>query len=259
MQNRSNFVVNPMDPKAKNNAALCDAADLYEVERIRSLLGDGADVNTADQNGMTPLHFAANYDYSEESDRIGETITLLLEAGADVNLVNEDGWTPMHYAVFRMIDCNLQERLIGAGADLLIRNKEGQMPIHIPLEFGRTNDVRFLARFYEDKDIDIFVSTKIGRLDRIAKILDEYPAAVDFTDSYGSTPLMYAARIQNAPTNQAEIVKVLLDRGANPNIQNQGGITALHVADRPDVIKHLLEFGADPTIRDIKGETPSLL
>jgi len=247
-----------MDPKVKKNAELRDAADLYEVEGIRSLLSSGANVNAADHNGWTPLHFAANHDYPEESDRIGDTITLLLEAGADVNLMDEMGWTPMHYAVSRMIDYSLQKRLIEAGANLLIRNSEEKMPIHIPLEFGRTNDVRFLAQFYEDKDVDIFVATEIGRLDRITEILDKCPDVVDLTDSYGSTPLMYAAYIQDPPVNQAEVVEVLLDRGANPNIQNQGGITALHIADSPEVINQLLNFGADPTIRDINGETPSV-
>ena len=62
-------------------------------EEFAALLADGADVNTQDLYGDTPLH---NLLYREGADI--DTIELLLESGADVSLENEDGMTPAELA-----------------------------------------------------------------------------------------------------------------------------------------------------------------
>jgi ankyrin repeat protein len=57
----------------------------------------------------------------------------------------------------------------------------------------------------------------------------------------------------------SEIVKLLLEKRANPNIQNDFGKTALMEAlewmGNTDIVNLLLENGADPNIRDRHGET----
>lgn len=62
-------------------------------EEFVALLADGADVNTQDLYGDTPLH---NLLYGEGADI--DTVELLLESGADVSLENEDGMTPAELA-----------------------------------------------------------------------------------------------------------------------------------------------------------------
>ncbi|WP_161566937.1 M48 family metallopeptidase [Exiguobacterium sp. SL-10] len=62
-------------------------------EEFAALLADGADVNTQDLYGDTPLH---NLLYREGADI--DTIELLLDSGADVSLENEDGMTPAELA-----------------------------------------------------------------------------------------------------------------------------------------------------------------
>lgn len=62
-------------------------------EEFEALLADGADVNTQDLYGDTPLH---NLLYNEGVDI--DTVGLLLENGADVSLENEDGMTPAELA-----------------------------------------------------------------------------------------------------------------------------------------------------------------
>jgi ankyrin repeat protein len=54
-------------------------------------------------------------------------------------------------------------------------------------------------------------------------------------------------------------VKLLLEHGANPNIQDENGDTPLHWTaqwGRLDVVKLLLVYGADPTVKDKDGKTP---
>jgi len=59
--------------------------------------------------------------------------------------------------------------------------------------------------------------------------------------------------------NLAEVKRLVVDCGIDPNIQGFNGDTPLHFAARRDncvVVKLLLNHGADPTIRNKKGRTP---
>nr|XP_027071603.1 ankyrin-3-like [Coffea arabica] len=63
-----------------------------DVEAIKNCLGQGAKVNSRDQNGWTPLHRAAF------KGRI-ESVKVLINHGAEVDKVNDIGYTPLHLAV----------------------------------------------------------------------------------------------------------------------------------------------------------------
>ncbi len=229
---------------------LCDAANDHNVDAARSLIRAGADVNATDEFGMTPILLATRHDYPQEGGDLDAMIDFLINNGANINAVASDGWTPLHFAV-NYLSRDLMARLINAGAEVTLRNSDGRMPIHIALDHGRIDDVRFLADFYDEKDIDIFIASMIGRVDRVAQILDGSPMQANITDAYGSTPLMEAVG-----HDQIAVTTLLLDRGAQPNVQNEGGITALHLATIPRIIENLLAHGADPTIQDIKGLIP---
>lgn len=68
------------------------AARTGDVQAIKECLDQGANVNSKDQNGWTPLHRAAF------RGRI-ESVQLLLNYGAKVDLVDDIGYTPLHLAV----------------------------------------------------------------------------------------------------------------------------------------------------------------
>ncbi|KAL5331401.1 hypothetical protein ACEPPN_000931 [Leptodophora sp. 'Broadleaf-Isolate-01'] len=78
---------------------------------------------------------------------------------------------------------------------------------------------------------------------------------VDSTDSYGRTPLHWAAM-----NGHIEVVKQLLEKGANVAVANSsGGWTPLHQATwngHVEVVKQLLEKGANTTVTDSEGRTP---
>ena len=63
-----------------------------QVETIQCLLQGGADINSQDMNGATPLHRAVR-------TRCAEAVRCLLKAGADPLLKNKPGSTPFHLAV----------------------------------------------------------------------------------------------------------------------------------------------------------------
>jgi ankyrin repeat protein len=70
-----------------------------------------------------------------------------------------------------------------------------------------------------------------------------------------ATPIMCAAG-----ENHVEIVRFLLDNGANPQAQQADGNSALHHAAQNgssiEIIKALTEAGADPKLKNNKGDTP---
>lgn len=71
--------------------ALLRAARVDDAHGVKRCLGEGASVNGRDQNGWTPLHWAAF------KGRI-KSVKVLLEHGADVDTVDDAGYTPLHCA-----------------------------------------------------------------------------------------------------------------------------------------------------------------
>ena len=89
----------------------------------------------------------------------------------------------------------------------------------------------------------------------IVKLLLQSGAEPNLVNTYsGSTPLHLASSY-----GYTDIVRLLLEAGANPNITNGNGNTPLHLASSSgytDIVRLLLETGANPNIRDRNGNTP---
>ena len=97
----------------------------------------------------------------------------------------------------------------------------------------------------------------IRRGDRVraARLLKESPAAARAKGVGGITPLMYAVLY-----GDVVLARRLLDLGADPNIRNDAGATALMWAvDAPEAMRLLLERQAVPTVRSQDGPSPLLL
>ena len=83
------------------------------------------------------------------------------------------------------------------------------------------------------------------------KVLLEAGADPNLKDKYGKTALIWAS----AAEGHTEVVKVLLEAGADPNLKDEDGITALMGASTggyTEVVKVLLEAGADPNLKERK-------
>jgi ankyrin repeat protein len=87
------------------------------------------------------------------------------------------------------------------------------------------------------------------------RLLRGNPNSANGKGAAGSTPLMYAALYRDPAS-----LRLLLDKGADPNIRNDAGATALLWAvDDREVTRLLLDHAADPNIRSTDGLTPLLL
>ena len=96
-----------------------------EIELMRALLDKGADIESEDNNALTPLVYAICSTPSSD-----EAVNLLLERGAKVNICDiADGRTPLHYAALGG-ETKIMRVLLDAGADGTVRDDNGKMASH---------------------------------------------------------------------------------------------------------------------------------
>ena len=116
---------------AEADALLISAAGNGEKRRVRQLLSAGADVNTSDQNGYTPVMRAA------ENGHLS-VVKLLVAAGANVNV--SQGGESLLMKIVANGDLLTAERLVAAGADVNYAASNGQTALGI----ARANNHRDL-------------------------------------------------------------------------------------------------------------------
>ncbi|MCX5827124.1 MAG: ankyrin repeat domain-containing protein [Deltaproteobacteria bacterium] len=112
-----------------------------------------------------------------------------------------------------------------------------------------------LAYLKDKKGNSALIHAVANGHERIASVLLHITKQPDDVEpEKGFTPLLLAAT-----DGHTAMVRLLLEHGANPNMKNFDGVTALHNAvfeKQIDIVKLLLEYGADPTIKDRFGNTP---
>ncbi len=109
------------------------------------------------------------------------------------------------------------------------------------------------AHGYNNRTALIHASMNLNT--RKVQILLDHGVNVNAVQHLGETALMVVAQING---NINHIGKLLLKYGADPNIQDINGRTALHKAltnNNSMLVRYLLEHGADPNIQDYNGRT----
>jgi ankyrin repeat protein len=158
------------------DSPVADAAMRGDTAAVKTLVGKGADVNLAQGDGMTALHWTAlNGDVA--------TMNVLLAAGAKTAVVTRIGnYTPLHLAGSRGHAAAVS-RLLAAGGDPRAATATGVQPLHLAAQAGSAEAVRAL-------------------LDR--------GADVNATDgTHGRTPLIFAVS-----QNRLDAMKALIANGA---------------------------------------------
>jgi ankyrin repeat protein len=127
------------DPElAAENARLSNE---YRIANTSRLINEGADVNAADDQGLTPLHFAVQRDSVE-------VVRLLLDAGAEVNATDANGETPLYKAVRASITpakVDIIKILREQGADPTIQTAKGSSALRYLSRFGRPEEREVFA------------------------------------------------------------------------------------------------------------------
>ncbi len=178
------------------DSPVADAAMAGDIEAVRALLTNGADVNAPQGDGMTALHWAA------EAGNV-EMVGMLLYAGANVQGVTRLGdYTPLHLASKAGKE-GVISQLLEAGADPSAPTSTGDVtPLHFAAASGSAATVDALL----DHGADVNVQESVR----------------------GQTPLMLAAGL-----NRIEVLQTLLGNDADPSIHSVAvDIPVIQRADR---------------------------
>jgi ankyrin repeat protein len=209
---------------AAESAALADAAEHRDWASVRTLVQKGAaDVNTAQADGTTALHWAVFHD---EAD----AVRLLLRSRATVNAVNRYGVPP-----------------------LALASTNGNAPIvALLLEAGADAN----ATMKGDETV-LMLAARSGNVEAV-KALIAHGAKVDARERRGQTALMWAAA-----EGHTAVVHALIDAGANPKATVDSGFTPFFFAVREghlEVGRALLAAGIDVNamLRSQGGTTPGV-
>ena len=256
------------------SAVASELAELIETGQRREaieLIQSGAEVNEAQGDGTTPLHWAV---YGVDL----ELTTLLLEHGADPNVRNAFGSDPLGEAI-RVAAEDIVRLLLDAGADATTTNVDGQTSLMLAARAGSTEVARLLIEQGVDvnareawRNQSALIWAADARQPEIVDLLIEHGAEIDFRAASidwpsqitsepraqyrpvgGLTPLLYAAR-----SGCTACVRSIVAAGADIDRPTPEGMTPLMIAidnEALDTALMLLELGANPHVWDWYGRT----
>jgi ankyrin repeat protein len=239
--------------------ALMFAVRQGSLETVRTLVSAGADVNKAAVDESSPLLVAVQNGHYDIA-------SFLLDHGADPNQVNVKGWSPLYLAVSNRnalttaVPAPSTDGVLDFIKLLLDRGANPNHQITVRAEVHQANTSLWLK---EAGATPLLRAALCGDLPLVRMLL-AYGANPFTPAADGTTPLMVASGVgwaegftfEYSPDQTFELVKLLLDLGANVNEGNQDGITALHGAAYKGanrVVQLLVDRGGDLAAKD-KGE-----
>ena len=205
------------------------------------LLDHGANAHAENDEGKIPLHLVSQGDCDSQEHGVS-IVQLLLQRGVDVHAQDKDRDTPLHSAAFSgMLD--IAKVLLDHGANANAKNKQGKTSLHQVArgKYGSEDHGIGVARLLMERDVDVLAQDKdhdtalhlaafSGRLE-IVKLLIDHGANTAAENDNGELPLHLVSQGQYvSKENGVGIVQLLLDRGADVNAPDSHQDTPLHSA-----------------------------
>jgi ankyrin repeat protein len=172
------------------------AAAQGHLESLRTLIGEGANLNALDGNGRTPLHVAAFQGH-------GPAARVLIEAGADPALLDHQRYDAVTIVSVRD-DVPTLKALLAAGAS-----------------------ARLTTSIYDGTAL--IAAAHLGH-DGIVRELIRAGAPLDHVNNLGWTALIEAVILGDGGKRHMETVRALVDAGADLQIGDRQGVTPLQHA-----------------------------
>jgi ankyrin repeat protein len=250
--------------------SVADLAKARDAAAVKALLKTGADVNAAQGDGMTALHWAAaNGDAAlaqmllsaganiRATTRLGgitpllmasqaghaQVVATLLASGADANSMTATGATALMLAA-RSGNTETVTRLVETGADINAKEKGfGQTALMVAAGLDRADVVKLLM----SRGADWKAASSIADV----KALSQSPS-----DDAAGRPQ------QQAPSRGPDVAGVTRGYRYNELIGAQGGLTALHFAARQGsaaAARALVEAGANVNLLSPGDQATPLL
>ena len=266
------FVVSLALAAAVSAAPLVDAVKSGDRTAAMAMLDKRVDVNAAEADGTTALHWAV-----QRGDL--DLVQRLIRAGANVKAKNDYGSTPMSEAAV-LARAPILEALLKAGADVESPNADGQTALMVVARTSQVDAARLLIARGANVNA---VEKWRGQTALMWAVAQNQPAMVKELIAHGAdvnarstinnwqrqvtaepraiyrpagglTPLLYAAR-----EGCAECARLLVDAGADLNLGDPENISPLLMAimnGRFDTASYLIKKGASPNKWDFWGRAP---
>lgn len=172
------------------------AAEQGQLELLKNCLEKGVDINTTNRQGCTAIVNASlNKHY--------ECVSFLISAGADINKQDQTCFNPF------LLSC--------LNDDLTL----------LRLVLPAKPNLDLLTRF---GGVGITPASEKGHVDIVRELLEKTDINVNHTNFVGWTPLLEAIVLNDGGEKQQQIVKLLLDHGANPHMTDKYGKKPLELA-----------------------------
>ena len=209
---------------AAEDLRLVQAVERNDSAAVAALLSEGVDVNAAQPDGATALHWAAHWD-------VVDVATSLLGAGARANAVNELGVSPLSVAC-RNGSAGMVVTLLRGGADPRAAEPSGETALMSCARAGSVDAVARLLTGGADPHARERVSGQTalmwaaaGNHAAVVRTLVDAGAAIDARSSGEFTPLLFAAR-----AGGLETARLLVAAGADVHAATAAGLGPLLVA-----------------------------
>lgn len=194
-------------------AEFLQAAQDGNLEGLKNYLAKGVDINATNRQKRTAITLASLH-------KQYECVEFLISAGADINKQDETCFNPFLLSCLNN-DLTLLRLILPANPDLNVLSRFGGVGITPASEKGHVEIVR-----------ELLTHTDIN---------------VNHTNFVGWTPLLEAIVLNDGGAKQQEIVKLLLDHGANPHMTDKYGKKPLELAREKgyrEIAELLIQAGA---------------
>ncbi len=229
---------------------LINAVKNNDVKAVRTLLAQHVDVNAAETDGSTALHWAAQRNNLEIAD-------LLIAAGANAKASTRYNISPLFLACTNG-NAALIEHLLKAGVDPNSTSEQGETALMTAALNGTAEAVRVLLIHGANvntaepgtNQTALMWAASEGNSAAIETMV-EYNADIKAKSKSGFTPLLFAVR-----NGHVDAVKGLLGHGANVNDAAPDGTNSLNMAVVNayfELASVLLDHDADPNMPDPRG------
>uniref|UniRef100_A0A8D8CPM1 Protein phosphatase 1 regulatory subunit 12B n=1 Tax=Culex pipiens TaxID=7175 RepID=A0A8D8CPM1_CULPI len=222
--------------------AACVAGDKDEVSR---LLETGADIDTANVDGLTALHQACIDDNLD-------MVEFLVQNGADVNRKDNEGWTPLH-ATSSCGFLSIARYLIESGADLASINSDGELALDLACSDAMED---LIQRHIDEQGIDC----EDARQAEEKIMLNDAKRWLrsDSTDCDKPHPKTGATACHVAAAKgYGKVLALLLDGRGDFDKQDVDGWTPLHAAaywGQKEAVQMLLNANVDIDVQNYSGQ-----
>ncbi|XP_074500705.1 E3 ubiquitin-protein ligase MIB2 isoform X5 [Sebastes fasciatus] len=222
-----------------------------QAEITRLLLSKGANVNLLNNSMCTALHIAVNKGFTD-------VVRVLTEYSADVNLQDSYGDTPLHDAIAKDFRNIIEILVLVPSIDFTQQNNRGfNLLHHAALKGNKLATEKILARARQLVDVkkeDGFSALHLASLNNhrdVAEILvKEGRCDINIRNNRNQTPLQLAVT-----QGHTDLVQMLVTEGADVNMEDEDGDTAMHVALlRPQLANVMLSPAVGTSSTEESGE-----